>query len=182
MPETGRLSARIEDNNKAPPRSEFAIQVRLLASHCSNERLKSGLLAFAPSGQCCSPQRSKSKITSSDACSRRGRTSSGDPPRQISAVSTSEAGSGSRRASEPSTSHVKSATGSSYHHQVVDRLGAGLVVTGTADDGVLAVLEHETADVIAVQWHPEDLHTSSATDLALFADLVSRAEMHRTAR
>ena len=71
---------------------------------------------------------------------------------------------------------------SSYHHQVVDELGGGLVVTGTAEDGVIEVLEHETAQVLAVQWHPEDLYSSSGTDLALFADLVSRAEKYRAGR
>jgi putative glutamine amidotransferase len=71
---------------------------------------------------------------------------------------------------------------SSYHHQALDQLGAGLVVTGTSDDGVIEVIEHEAADVLAVQWHPEDLHASSGTDLALFSDLVTRADKHRAAR
>ncbi len=71
---------------------------------------------------------------------------------------------------------------SSYHHQVLDRLGDGLTVTAVADDGVVEVVEHESADVIAVQWHPEDLHATSATDHALFADLVTRADAHRSAR
>lgn len=65
---------------------------------------------------------------------------------------------------------------SSYHHQAVGRLGDGLVVTGTADDGVVEAVEHRTADVLAVQWHPEDLHATSPTDAALFADLVERAQ------
>jgi putative glutamine amidotransferase len=71
---------------------------------------------------------------------------------------------------------------SSYHHQVLDRLGEGLTVTGVADDGVVEVVEHRDADVIAVQWHPEDLHATSAPDHALFADLVARADAHRSAR
>ncbi len=71
---------------------------------------------------------------------------------------------------------------SSYHHQTLDEVGAGLVVTGTSVDGVIEVIEHETAHVLAVQWHPEDLHASSATDLALFTDLVIRADKHRAAR
>lgn len=68
-----------------------------------------------------------------------------------------------------------SLTVSSYHHQCVDRLGDGLTVTGTAADGVIEAVEHDTADILAVQWHPEDLFASNATDLALFEDLAERA-------
>jgi putative glutamine amidotransferase len=64
---------------------------------------------------------------------------------------------------------------SSYHHQAIDRLGRGLTVTAVAADGVVEAVEHESADVIAVQWHPEDRHLTSASDAALFADLVERA-------
>ena len=71
---------------------------------------------------------------------------------------------------------------SSYHHQAVDVLGTDLVPTASAADGVVEALEHARADVIAVQWHPEDLHASSATDAALFADLVERADKRRRER
>lgn len=64
---------------------------------------------------------------------------------------------------------------SSYHHQAIDRLGRGLTVTAVAADGVVEAVEHESADVIAVQWHPEDRHLTSRSDAALFADLVERA-------
>lgn len=64
---------------------------------------------------------------------------------------------------------------SSYHHQCVDRLGDGLTVTGAAADDVIEAVEHETADILAVQWHPEDLFASNPTDLALFEDLAERA-------
>lgn len=71
---------------------------------------------------------------------------------------------------------------SSYHHQAVDVLGNDLVVSAVAADGVVEALEHRRADVLAVQWHPEDLHASSRTDAALFADLVERAEKRMAAR
>ena len=71
---------------------------------------------------------------------------------------------------------------SSYHHQAIDRLAPGLVVTATAADGVVEAVEHRTADILAVQWHPEDLHTTSAADAALFADLVERAHKRRENR
>ena len=44
----------------------------------------------------------------------------------------------------------------SAHHQAVEALGAGLVVTGRAPDGHVEAIEHESAPVLAVQWHPED--------------------------
>jgi putative glutamine amidotransferase len=65
---------------------------------------------------------------------------------------------------------------SSYHHQAIGRLAADLVVTATADDGVIEAVEHRRADILAVQWHPEDLFTTSTSDAALFADLVERAQ------
>ncbi|GAA1935768.1 gamma-glutamyl-gamma-aminobutyrate hydrolase family protein [Nocardioides marmoribigeumensis] len=65
---------------------------------------------------------------------------------------------------------------SSYHHQAIDVLAPDLVVTATADDGLVEAVEHRTADVLAVQWHPEDLHAISVSDAALFADLVERAQ------
>lgn len=71
---------------------------------------------------------------------------------------------------------------SSYHHQALDQLASDLVVTATADDGVIEAVEHRHADVLAVQWHPEDLHHSSPSDAALFADLVERATKRRDNR
>jgi putative glutamine amidotransferase len=43
----------------------------------------------------------------------------------------------------------------SLHHQAVDRLGAGLVVTGRASDGTIEAVEMPGRELIAVQWHPE---------------------------
>jgi putative glutamine amidotransferase len=43
-----------------------------------------------------------------------------------------------------------------HHHQAVDRVGDGLLVTGRADDGVIEAIE--TGDgswTLGVQWHPE---------------------------
>jgi gamma-glutamyl-gamma-aminobutyrate hydrolase PuuD len=43
-----------------------------------------------------------------------------------------------------------------YHHQGVDRLGAGLVATAWAGDGVVEAVELPgRAWVLGVQWHPE---------------------------
>lgn len=71
---------------------------------------------------------------------------------------------------------------SSYHHQAIDRLGAGLVVTAVAADGIIEAVEHQRADIVAVQWHPEDCHASSDSDAALFADLVDRARKRKDSK
>lgn len=71
---------------------------------------------------------------------------------------------------------------SSYHHQALDRLGAGLTVTAVAADGVVEAVEHSRADIVAVQWHPEDRHVTSGTDAALFSDLVDRARKRKESR
>lgn len=70
---------------------------------------------------------------------------------------------------------------SSYHHQAIDTLAPGLVVCGLAADGVIEAVEHRRADILAVQWHPEDRHADSPTDAALFTDLVDRARKRKDA-
>ncbi len=43
-----------------------------------------------------------------------------------------------------------------YHHQALDRLGAGLRATAHAEDGLVEALEGTTgAWLLGVQWHPE---------------------------
>lgn len=71
---------------------------------------------------------------------------------------------------------------SSYHHQALGRLGSELIATAVAADGVVEAVEHRRADIIAVQWHPEDHHATSCTDAALFADLVDRARKRKDSR
>jgi putative glutamine amidotransferase len=45
----------------------------------------------------------------------------------------------------------------SVHHQGVDRLGADLVVTARARDGVVEGIELPGAQLLGVQWHPEQM-------------------------
>jgi putative glutamine amidotransferase len=65
----------------------------------------------------------------------------------------------------------------SLHHQAVGRPGDGVVVTGTAEDGVVEAFELSgRPEVFAVQWHPEML--SDTVDPA-FVWLVKVASTHR---
>jgi putative glutamine amidotransferase len=70
-----------------------------------------------------------------------------------------------------------------HHHQAIDRLGAGLVATAWADDGIIEAVEFdqqatsgraaqagEPTFMIAVQWHPE-----AGDDISLFTALTAAA-------
>jgi putative glutamine amidotransferase len=68
----------------------------------------------------------------------------------------------------------------SYHHQGVDRLGAGLVVTARTDDGLVQAFEAPGDDyLVAVQWHPEENSEDRRLFLGLVAAAAARAA-HRT--
>ena len=58
--------------------------------------------------------------------------------------------------------------GSSQHHQAIDRLGDGLVVTGRADDDVIEAVELRGRWVVGVQWHPEDTAAEDPAQQRLF--------------
>jgi putative glutamine amidotransferase len=59
-----------------------------------------------------------------------------------------------------------------YHHQAIDRLGKGLIVSAQDSDGVIEAVEIPGDNfVLAVQWHPEE----RLDDLRLFAAVVEAA-------
>lgn len=63
----------------------------------------------------------------------------------------------------------------SFHHQAVDRLGAGLCACAWAPDGTIEAIEDpEPPFVLAVQWHAETL-CDVPVHLALFEELASVA-------
>ena len=56
-----------------------------------------------------------------------------------------------------------------YHHQAVDQLGDGLVVTAVSEDGVVEALEFAGNKFgVAVQWHPEQ----DLDDLRIFQAFI----------
>jgi putative glutamine amidotransferase len=63
-------------------------------------------------------------------------------------------------------------TGHSVHHQAIDRLGADLVVTGWAEDGMIEAVEHRDGWVVGVQWHPEDTAAHDGEQQRLFDAFV----------
>jgi putative glutamine amidotransferase len=89
------------------------------------------------------------------------------------------------------THHVRLAAGSraasvigvdrlvpnSFHHQAIKQLAPGLVASGWADDGVIEAVESaEGPWLLAVQWHPEEMHAdATAPELKLFRALVDEA-------
>lgn len=68
----------------------------------------------------------------------------------------------------------------SYHHQAIDDLAQGLVVTARSDDGVIQAVELPTVPFgVAVQWHPEQ---GAHEDALLFEGLVAAARQYRAAK
>nr|WP_253307910.1 gamma-glutamyl-gamma-aminobutyrate hydrolase family protein [Rickettsia endosymbiont of Ceutorhynchus assimilis] len=60
----------------------------------------------------------------------------------------------------------------STHHQAIDRVGNGLVVSAKANDGIIEAIELQNHKfVIGAQWHPEYLNDNDV-DLNLFKELI----------
>jgi putative glutamine amidotransferase len=74
-------------------------------------------------------------------------------------------------------------TVNSAHHQGVDRLGAGLRVAAVSEDGLIEAMEGTEPGrfLLAVQWHPEEMHYHRPDMRALFERFVSAcAESRRS--
>lgn len=66
-----------------------------------------------------------------------------------------------------------------YHHQAIDQLGEGLVISSKSPDGVVEGIELENYPFgVAVQWHPEQ----TLDNLDLFQALVAAAKARRGAK
>jgi len=68
----------------------------------------------------------------------------------------------------------------SVHHQAIGRVADGLLVTGTAPDGIIECIEtpaHDPWWMMGVQWHPEEfVRDRGAADHGLFAALAAAIE------
>jgi putative glutamine amidotransferase len=74
--------------------------------------------------------------------------------------------------------------GASHHHQGVDRVGDGLVVSGRSPDGLVEAIELPGADgndvehttwMVGVQWHPEETAATDRAQQVLFDTLANLA-------
>ena len=85
------------------------------------------------------------------------------------------------------THHVEVAKGSSLykslgatayvnsrHHQGIKKVGEGLTVTAKAADGVVEAIETADGQIVAVQWHPENMWQEHAEMRRLFEDFIGR--------
>ncbi|HXR14131.1 MAG TPA: gamma-glutamyl-gamma-aminobutyrate hydrolase family protein [Solirubrobacteraceae bacterium] len=63
----------------------------------------------------------------------------------------------------------------SFHHQAVDRLGAGLVVTAAGEDGVVEAVELAGRPVLAVQWELQEEYRIDRRFFAVFEWFVEVA-------
>ena len=70
------------------------------------------------------------------------------------------------------------------HHQAVGRLGRQLVTSAWAEDGCVEAIEWADDDLwlVAVQYHPEDLHPAEPAHLRLFTAFLDRARDVRLGR
>lgn len=66
---------------------------------------------------------------------------------------------------------------SCYHHQCLDALGDGLVVTARSEEGVIECVELPAYDgwFLGVQWHPEDTWETEPRQLDVLRALVDAA-------
>lgn len=69
----------------------------------------------------------------------------------------------------------------SAHHQAIDRVPDCLRVTALAGDGTIEAVEHRSAPVLGVQWHPEDPE-SDPRALAALLGLLERSRPADDAR
>lgn len=65
----------------------------------------------------------------------------------------------------------------SFHHQVVDKIGDGLVETTWAEDGIVEGFEHKDFSfVVGVQWHPEMMAEVHEEQLSVFQLLINKTK------
>lgn len=61
----------------------------------------------------------------------------------------------------------------SFHHQTIDKLADGLLVSAVSPDGVIEAIEHKEYNfVLGVQWHPEMLYEVCENMNLIFKALI----------
>ena len=64
-----------------------------------------------------------------------------------------------------------------FHHQAIKDLGAGLSVVGSAPDGVIEAVEADDHPwIVGLQWHPEMSHTADEASMDVFRGFVARCQ------
>ncbi|MDV7757294.1 gamma-glutamyl-gamma-aminobutyrate hydrolase family protein [Liquorilactobacillus mali] len=64
----------------------------------------------------------------------------------------------------------------SRHHQAIKQVAEGLTVAAISPDGIVEAVESENSNqILAVQWHPENLWQNDKEQFKLFTDFVERS-------
>lgn len=69
----------------------------------------------------------------------------------------------------------------SIHRQGIHKVADNLEATVFAPDGLIEGLESKGGQVLAVQWHPEELTATDPASAALFEDLIERSSVREPA-
>ena len=69
----------------------------------------------------------------------------------------------------------------SYHHQTINKLAQGFVVTAKSADGVIEAIENISDEIfiVGVQWHPEMMAINDETAQKLFKKFVNEVSSRK---
>jgi putative glutamine amidotransferase len=85
-----------------------------------------------------------------------------------------------------SISRVKQGRVSSSHHQAIDRLGKGLVISAFAPDSIPEAIEWSSGAnkgfLMATQWHPEHMDTLSPLSAPFAKIFLKEASLYRSTK
>ncbi len=77
--------------------------------------------------------------------------------------------------------HLSKVTGlktiqvNSRHHQAIRNPAANFTISAMAPDGIFEAIEDINNDIVAVQWHPENIADTEKSSAAIINDLLQRA-------